>query len=82
MATSQIATTRRARSDEALEGVLGGERAGQVGDELIHGDTPTEGLGLKPGLGIGRKIERHSHAPILGQQRWHRTLQSVYAEVC
>ena len=74
MATSQIATTRRARSDEALEGVLGGERAGQVGDELIHGDTPTEGLGLKPGLSIRWEIERHSHTPIVGQQRGRRTL--------
>ncbi len=67
--SERISRWRRAsspRPDEpdpmkASRGVFSWKRTGKVGDELIYGDTPAEGLGLKPRERFRWKIERHCH---------------------
>ena len=40
---------------------LGGEAVGDLGDELVEGDSATGRFGLEAGFGLGGKIECHGH---------------------
>lgn len=80
--SERISRWRRARSDEpdpdkGLQGVVSRKRIGKVGDELIHGDSPTDGLGLKPGERFRWKVERYIQRSNVGVEAVHADYRQV-----